>query len=87
MLMRGCVACPRELLVHAPFLGMTACVCLPGYDADPTTGACLAIPEGDPRRAPPWLARLPTTMTLVLIGAGMGAGALGFACVLGCVVM
>ena len=78
----GCVACPRELFVHAPFLGMTACVCMPGYDADRTTGACLAIPTNDPRYAPSWAA--PSLTTLVLVGAGVGAAALSFACVMGC---
>jgi hypothetical protein len=81
--MGRCVACPRDLFVHAPFLGMTTCVCMPGYDADRTTGACLAIPADDPRYAPPWSAT--SLMSLVLVGAGVGAAALSFACVMGCV--
>jgi hypothetical protein len=57
----------------------------PGYDADHirVTGACVAIPEDDQCRPPSWVTHLPTTTTLVLIGAGVGSGALGFACVLG----
>ena len=77
----GCVACPPELFVHAPFLGMTACVCFSGYDSDSVTGACVAIQADDPRNAPPWLVSM---TTLLFMSAGAGAMAMGFACVFGC---
>ena len=73
--------CPSPLL-HAPFLGMTACVCLPDYDADRLTGACVAIASDDPRRAPPWLPD--SWLTVVWLGASAGAAAMGFACAFGC---
>ena len=82
----GCIPCLASALQEAPYLGMTACACIAGYEPDAVTGACVSV---DARtRAPAWFATASDANFLLLyVGVGASAAALGFAALLGVLLM
>ena len=77
-----CVPCPSAL-EHAPYLGMTECECIPGYERDPSSLECTPIAGLD---APGWYTTLVSSSSelLFLLAAGAGVAAFVFAFVLLC---
>ena len=81
----GCIPCLASAFQEAPYLGMTACACVRGYVADGVTGAC--VPVGSQTRAPDFVVTATDTNVLMYAGVGASAAALGFAALLGLLVM
>jgi hypothetical protein len=78
----GCIPCLASSFQQAPYLGMTACTCMTGYQPDPVTDAC--VPVDANTRAPAWYTYVEERQNnlLLYVGVGASAAALGFAVLL-----
>ena len=86
----GCLPCAADANEHAPFLGMSACACVPGFERGGDAGLCVPLSTSSSSSssssdAPGWYTQFFSAPTaLVLTSLGAGTAALVFSVVLAC---